>query len=172
MSIVTKRLHGSRCDLVWSLEVGLGPGHTVVDADPSLPHEKRGKAHVCCGQMAQWIKMPLGTMVGLGPGNIVLVADPAPPPRGTAPSQNLSPRLLWPKSWMDQDATWYKGRLRPKLHCVTWGPSSPLARGTAPLPFPQIFGKRSPISATAEHLFFFKPLELGTLSCQYKSQTN
>ena len=26
---------------------------------------------------------------------------------------------------MDQDATWYGGRLRPRPHCVRWGPQSP-----------------------------------------------
>jgi len=26
---------------------------------------------------------------------------------------------------MDQDATWYEGRPRPRPHCVTWGPSYP-----------------------------------------------
>jgi len=36
-------------------------------------------AHVYCGQMAIWIKMPLGTKVGLGPGDIVLNRDPATP---------------------------------------------------------------------------------------------
>jgi len=41
---------------------------------------------VCCGQMAGWIKMPLGTKVSLGPGRIVLHRDPAAPPkRDTAP---------------------------------------------------------------------------------------
>jgi len=38
-------------------------------------------AHVCCGQTAGWIKMPLGTEVGLGPGHIVLDGDRAPPPQ-------------------------------------------------------------------------------------------
>jgi len=45
---------------------------------PSSPSPKRGhspspqfSAHVCCGQTAGWIKMPLGTMVGLCPGNCV-----------------------------------------------------------------------------------------------------
>jgi len=33
--------------------------------------------------------------------------------------------VLWPNGWMDQDATWYGGRPRPKWHCVRWGPSSP-----------------------------------------------
>jgi len=37
-------------------------------------------AHVCYGQTAGWIKMPLGGEVGLGPGHIVLDGDPAPPP--------------------------------------------------------------------------------------------
>ena len=36
-------------------------------------------AHVCSGQTAGWIKMPLGTEVDLGPGHIVLDDDPAPP---------------------------------------------------------------------------------------------
>ena len=74
------------------MEVGLGAGHIVLDEDPDpAPLRKKGaqpsqfSAHVCCDQMAGWIKMPLGTMVGLGPGNIVLDADPGPPPRVTAP---------------------------------------------------------------------------------------
>ena len=45
---------------------------------PSSPPEKRVQpptqflAHVYCGQMAGWIKMPLGTEVNLDPGDIVL----------------------------------------------------------------------------------------------------
>ena len=35
---------------------------------------------VYCGQMAGWMKMPLGTEVDLGPGHIVLDGDKAPPP--------------------------------------------------------------------------------------------
>ena len=38
-------------------------------------------AHVCCGQTAGWINVPLGTVVGLTPGDIVLAADPVPPPK-------------------------------------------------------------------------------------------
>jgi len=37
-------------------------------------------AHVCCGQTAGWIKMPLGREVDLGPVDIVLDGNPAPPP--------------------------------------------------------------------------------------------
>jgi len=38
-------------------------------------------AHVCCGQTAGWIKMPLSTEVGLGPVDNVFDGDPAPPPQ-------------------------------------------------------------------------------------------
>jgi len=48
-----------------------------------------------------------------------------PPQRGTAPSVIFGPCLLWPNGWLDQDATWYRGRSQPKRHCVRWGPRSP-----------------------------------------------
>ena len=42
--------------------------------------------------------------------------------------------LLWPNGWIDQDATWYGGMPRPRPHCVRWGLSSPMERGTAAPP--------------------------------------
>jgi len=45
-------------------------------------HSPQFLAHVCYGQTADWIKVPLGTEVGLGPGHIVLDGDPAPPKKG------------------------------------------------------------------------------------------
>jgi len=63
--------------------------------------------HVCCGQMAELIKMPVGTEVDLGPGHIVLDGDPAP---------------------------YERAYLLPSLRPMS------------------IVAKRSPISATAEHL--------------------
>jgi len=81
------------------------------------------------GQTVEWIKVKLGLEVGFSPGHIVSDVDPAPPPqkRGTVPPI-FGPRLLWPNGWMDQDATWYKGRPRPRRHCVRWEPSSPLPK--------------------------------------------
>jgi len=38
-------------------------------------------AHICCGQMTEWTKMPLDMEVGLGPSDIVLDGNPAPPPQ-------------------------------------------------------------------------------------------
>jgi len=97
-----------------------------------VPLPQRGTAtqflaHICCGQIACWIKMPLGRKVGLDPSDIVLDGDPAPPPqKGAGQSPPIfSPCLLCPNGWMDQDATWYGGRPRSKRHYVRWGPSSP-----------------------------------------------
>ena len=53
-------------------------------------------ARVCCGQMAGWIKTPLGVEVGLGPRHIVLHGDPAPPPKKGAQPPIFGPCLLWP----------------------------------------------------------------------------
>jgi len=37
MYIVFKRLHGSRCHLVWTMEVRVGPDHIVLDGSPAPP---------------------------------------------------------------------------------------------------------------------------------------
>jgi len=66
-----------------SMEVGVS-SDIVLDGDPAPPqrgHRPQFSTHVCCGEMAALIKMPLGTEVGLGPGHIVLDGDPAPPPK-------------------------------------------------------------------------------------------
>jgi len=146
--------------------------------------------------------MPLGIEIGLGPGHNVLDGDSAPlPQRGHSPPTIFGPRFLWPKGWMDQDATWYdgrprpgqhcltcghsstpkghsshnfgqcllwpngwmyqdatsyKGRPRPRPHCVTWEPRSPSQNGHSPYFRPMsIVAKRSPISATAKHLLLY-----------------
>ena len=54
---------------------------------------------------------------------------------------------------MDQDATSYGSRPRPRRHCARWGPSSPTKRGIAAFLPVSITAKRSPISATAQLLY-------------------
>jgi len=71
-------------------EVGLGPGHVVLDGDPS--------AHIYCSQTAGWIKMLLGTKVGIGPDDIVLDGDPAPPPQKVAQLPQFSAHVA---KWLD-----------------------------------------------------------------------
>jgi len=49
------------------------------------------------------------------------------------PRPIFGPCLLWPNGWMDQDATWYGSRTRPRPHYIRRGPI-PRERGTtAPL---------------------------------------
>jgi len=89
------------------MEVGLGPGHIVLDRGPISPPPKREQspqflAHFSCGQTAGCIKMPLGMEVGLSPGDFVFDGDPAPQKKGTA---SRPPPNFWPMStvakWLD-----------------------------------------------------------------------
>jgi len=112
MSIVAKRLDGSRWHLAWH---GIGPRprpHCARWGLSSLP--KKGQslqfsAHFYRGQTDGWIQMPLGMEVGLGPDGIVLDGDRGPK-KGIAPSPIVGSCLLWLNGCMYQDTTWYEGR--------------------------------------------------------------
>jgi len=113
---------------------------------PSSPSPKghslsQFSAHICYGQVAGWIKMPLGMEVGLSPGDFVLDGDPAPPPQkgSGASSPIFGPCPLWPNGCMDQDGTWHGGGPWSMPHCARLGPSSLPQKGRSPLPnFPPI----------------------------------
>jgi len=73
--------------------------------------------------------MKLGMQIDLGPGHIVLDGDPAPPsPKGHSPPI-FGSYPLRPNGCIDQDATWYGGRPRPRRLCIRWGPRSPPPKG-------------------------------------------
>jgi len=72
--------------------------------------------------------MPLGMEVGLSPGDFVLNGEPAPSLKGSEPPI-FGARLLWPNGCMDQEATWYGDRPRPRRLCARWGPSYPKKKG-------------------------------------------
>ena len=63
--------------------------------DPAAPppkgHNPQFSAHICCGPMARWIKVPLGMEVDLDPSDIVLDGDPAPP----SPKSGQSPLTIF-----------------------------------------------------------------------------
>jgi len=111
-------------------------GHCV-QWGPSSPPRKKGTdhtqflAHIYCGQTAGWIKMPLGMEVNLGPGDVLLDGVTAPPKRDKPPG--FGSCLLWPNSWMDEDATWCRSKPRPRPHCVSRGPNSPRKGHSSPL---------------------------------------
>jgi len=94
------------------------PRPYCVRRGPRFPHPKGTQlhhlfsAHVCCGQTAGWIKIPIGVEVGLGIAEIVLDGDPALPCKGWGELKPpiFGPCLLWRNGRMDQEATWYGKR--------------------------------------------------------------
>jgi len=58
----------------------------------------------------------LGTKEGLSPGHIVLDGDSAPPNAAQLPP-NFRPMSVVAKRLVDQDATWYGGRLQCMHSC-------------------------------------------------------
>jgi len=73
------------------MKVGLGPRHIVLDGDPT-PLPQKGThpqflAHICCGQMAGWIKTPLRK------GHCVR-CRPSSPPKRAKPLRIFGPCLL------------------------------------------------------------------------------
>ena len=111
------------------------------------PCTKRGgapqfSAHVCCGQTAAWIKMPLGTEVGLGPGDIVLGGEPVTP-TSPPPKQGHTPKFS-AHVYCGQTARWIKMALGTEVglglvNIVLDGDSSPAQKGDRASP--PIFGQ-------------------------------
>jgi len=106
------------------MQVGLGPGHIVLDGDPApLPQRGTAPNFRPVSVAAKWLRGSRCHLVwiGLGPGDFVLIrwGPSTPPPKGGgAPSPISGPFLLWPNGWMHQDATWYGCRPQPRGLCV------------------------------------------------------
>ena len=110
-------------------EVGLGPSDIVLDGDPVPLPQKGGRpqflAHICCGQMAGWIKMAFGMEVGLSPGHIVLDGDPAPPlsvPRTTTTLGMRSFAVADPVIWNSLPAALRTATLPSDVRSTFEGP--------------------------------------------------
>jgi len=87
-------------------------------------------AHICCGQMAGWIKMPLGTEAGVSLGDIVRRRHSSPPLKGQPP--NCRPMSVVAKRLDGRRFHMYGGRPRPRRLCVRWGPSPPSEKQHSP----------------------------------------
>ena len=97
--------------MILGTQVVLGPGHIVLEGEPSSPqkgHSPQFSADVCCDQIAAWIKMPLGTEVGLGPGDFVSDGHPAPPQKGAQPPP------IFGHVYCSQTAAWIKTPLHTR----------------------------------------------------------
>jgi len=86
------------------MEVGLGPGHIVLDGDPAaLPKKSRARpqflVHFYCGQSAGCIKMTLCMEVGLSPADFVFDGDSASPEERAQPSTQF-----WAHAYCGQTA--------------------------------------------------------------------
>ena len=85
-----------RIKMKLGMQVGLGPGHIVLDGTQLLSSPSpKGTQPPIFGPYplqprAAWIKMSLGMELGLSPGDFVLDGDPATSP------QLFGPCLLWP----------------------------------------------------------------------------
>jgi len=133
------------------VQVGLVPGHIVLDENPAPPlpkwHSPQFLAHIRCGETAAWIKMSLGMELGLGPGDLVLDGDPSSPPqKGERSPQIFDPCLLRPNGWMDEAGTWHGDRPQPRRLCVRWEPSPLPKKRRSPL------SNFRPISIAAKRL--------------------
>jgi len=132
-------------------------------------------AHVYCGQMAGWIKMPFGTEVRLGPGHIVLDGNPAtsPPPIKINTQQ---PHHFSAHDYCGQTAGWITMPLRmefshgPDDILLHRDPAPSTERGTA-VPPPtfrrmSFLAKRSPISAASELFHLIASPLAAAIFCQ------
>jgi len=109
-------------------QVGLGPGHIVLDGDPAPPPPKGHSPPIfgpyllrpngCMDQHVTWYgarPRPRRLCVRWGPSS--------PPPKGGgAPLPNFRPISIVTKR-LDQDANWYGGRSQPRELCVRCLPS-------------------------------------------------
>jgi len=102
--------------------------------------------------------MPLDMEVGLGPGDFVFDGDLAPPRKKAQPPPSFCQCSLCPIGWMDEAATLYGSRPRPRPHCVRQGPSSPAKGAQQPPCFWPM-----PLVATVSHLSYTAELLLSKL---------
>jgi len=154
MSIVAKRLDGSRWHLAWRWALVQA---TLCWLGTQLPSPKgdidpQFSAYFYCRQTPGWIKMALGMEVGLGPGDFVFDGDPATPrTEGTPTTTQFLAHV-----WMHEDATWYGSRPRPRPYCIRRGPSSARNGHSNPLSFRPVS-----IVATVVHLSYCWALVFG-----------
>ena len=94
---------------------------------------------------ATWYGLPRG------PGDCVRWGPSYPRKKAHPPHPIFGPCLLWPNGWMDEDATWYGSRPRPRPHCIRRGPSSPRKGHSSPIP---LFSAHAYCGQTVAHLIY------------------
>jgi len=82
------------------MQIGLGPGHIVLDGDPAPSPPRGGRSPTIFGPYLLWPncwmnQMPLGMEVRLGPGDLVFQLPPKK--GGGVPLPNFRPMSIVPK---------------------------------------------------------------------------
>jgi len=133
-------------------EVDRDTDHIVLDGDPALLPKKGHSSPPVPGPCLLW---PNGS---INQDSIWYGGRPWPRPhcvrwgpsyptqRGTAPTifgpMSVVAKRLEIQLMMDQDATWYCSRPRPRRHCVRWVTTQlPPKRGTTPNFRPYVYAK-------------------------------
>jgi len=147
------------------MQVGLG--HIVLEGDRGSPPPKghspsifEFSAHICCGQIALWIKMPLGTKVGLDPSDIALDEDPAPLPKKAAqpPHPQFRPMFVVAKRLNGSRCHLVRRYASAQAALLHGEPAPPPNRGTAPNFRPMsIVTKRRPSQLLLSTCFTYTP---------------
>jgi len=131
-----------RIKMKLGMQVGLDPGHIVLDGDPAPPPAK-GHRPPIFGPYQLW---PNGRMdqdvtwygARPRPRRLCVRGGPRSPSQkgGRAPATSFRPMFIVAKRLdMDAAGTWHGGRPQPRRFCVRWGPS-PLPQKGAELPSP------------------------------------
>ena len=140
--------------MAFDTEVGLGPGHIVLDGDSaSLP--KKGAEPPPQFSAHGWIKMALDVEVGLGPGDFVLGGVPATPRTEGTPTTTL----FLAHVYCGQTARWMKTPLCTEVD---------LSPGHIVLDRSQLCAKRaqqSPIFSARVYCGHGRPSQLLLSSC-------
>jgi len=145
---------------------GPGPGHIVLDGEP-VPLPKKGAEQggrapnfrpiFIVAKRLDASRCQLVWRWASAQATLCSMGTQVPPEQSAHPlSPSFWPMFLWPNGWMDEDATWYGSRTRPRPHCIRRGPSSARKGQSSPHLFgPCLLWPRSPISATAELLLYY-----------------
>jgi len=111
------------------VQVGLSPSDFVLNGDPA-PYPKRGEAPHNFRPMSivakrlHRSKCRLVRRYASAYATLCSMWTQLPPEKKAHPPPSIfCTCLLWPNSWMDEDATWYGSRPRPRPHCTRRGPS-------------------------------------------------
>jgi len=125
------------------MEVGLSPGHIVVDGEPAPLPQQGGRPRIFGPFLLSpngWMQQDATWYGGRSqPRRLCGRWEPSfPSPKGAQPPIFVQ-CPVWPNNWMDEDATWYRSRPGPSPHCIRQGHSSARKGHSSPHLFGHVY---------------------------------